>query len=160
MDECLQFWSVFSKKRGTHLRWGYPFATLDRTAMGYLDQTRQGTRSTKKTKKMHAKDVEEVVEDDEVGSRDEFLRWNVCSTHDMMNSSDATGRFPICSKSGWEYILVSTMGGYVHLELLKDRTKEEYVRAYKSMYTYFQRYGHTPRLQRLDNESSSDLKNF
>jgi hypothetical protein len=89
-----------------------------------------------------------------------FLKWNVFGAQELMNSSDATGRFPITTKSGWNYLLVSTMGGYVHLELLKDRTKGEYIRAYKQMYAYFKMYGHTPTIQRLDNESSTELELF
>ena len=116
------------------------------TAMGYLDQTRQGQRSTRQA--------------NATPTPDEFLRVTVLTAKELMNSSDATGRFPIITKSGWEYLLVSTMGGYVHLQLLKSRSKSEYVRVYKLMYDYFQQYGHQPTIQRLDNESSSDLEVF
>lgn len=124
------------------------------TAMGYLDQSRQGQRSTRQ----HATPVDE--DEDDTGVDDDFLRFAMIATADLMNSSDATGRFPIPTKSGFEYILVSTLGGYVHLQLLKSRNKSEYVRAYKLMYDYYEQYGHKPTIQRLDNESSSDLETF
>ena len=123
------------------------------TAMGYLDQSRQGQRSTKRP-------PQSTLDDEVEDPNDDFLRWAVLATHDLMNSSDATGRFPIPTKSGYEYILVSTLGGYVHLQLLKSRSKAEYVRAYKAMYAYYEQYGHKPTIQRLDNESSTDLETF
>jgi len=74
------------------------------TAMGYLDQTRQGQRSTRQA---HATPIPDEDNDDE------FLRVMVMPVTELMNSSDATGRFPITTKSGWEYLLVSTLGGYM-----------------------------------------------
>ena len=124
------------------------------TAMGYLDQSRQGQRSTRQATKPV------VSEDEAEETSDEFLRFAVVATAELMNSSDATGRFPIATKSGYEYILVSTFCGYVHLQLLQARSKGEYVRAYKLMYDYYDQYGHKPTIQRLDNESSTDLETF
>jgi hypothetical protein len=127
------------------------------TAMGYLDQTRQGHRSTRRA------NIATVIDEDDWGAEemdDEFLRCRVMPAKDLMNASDATGRFPMSTKSGWDYLLVSTLGGYVHLQLLQDRTKGEYVRAYRLMYSYFKQYGHTPTIQRLDNESSTELELF
>jgi hypothetical protein len=69
-----------------------------------------------------------------------------------MNSSDATGRFPFPTLSGYNYILVSTLKGYVHFELLRKRTAPEDLRAYKAMYAFYAGLGKTPTIQRLDNE--------
>jgi hypothetical protein len=66
------------------------------------------------------------------------------------NSSDATGGFNCPSLSDWKYILVSVMNNYVHLELLHDRTKGEYLRAYKAMYTFFTDRDKAPTKQILD----------
>jgi hypothetical protein len=60
-----------------------------------------------------------ISEDEEDEDDDPFLRLQVlpasaCTT----NSSDATGKFPFPTKSGWNYLLVSTMNGYIHLELM------------------------------------------
>jgi hypothetical protein len=128
--------------------------------MGYLNNEKQGQNSTKfkevrfsASQNKHLRvEVEVEVEEDEEEELDEYLKWSVMGVQELMNSLDATGRFPITSKSGWDYILVSTMKGYVHLELLQDRTKAEYyVRAYRSMYDVFKRHGHQPTIQRLDN---------
>jgi hypothetical protein len=52
------------------------------------------------------------------------------------------------------------MNNYVHLELLHDRTKGEYLRAYKAMYAFFADRGKAPTLQILDNETSGELVTF
>jgi hypothetical protein len=134
------------------------------TALGYLDQTRQGQHSTQPaapsvTKRVTAPPM--ISEDEEDEDDDPFLRLQVlpasaCTT----NSSDATGKFPFPTKSGWNYLLVSTMNGYIHLELMANRSKKEYLRVYESTYEFYKSRGHTPTAQRLDNETSSDLENF
>jgi hypothetical protein len=79
---------------------------------------------------------------------------------EFMNSSDATGKFPFFTLSGWNYILVSTFKGYVHFELIQKRTAPEYLRAYKAMYAFYTGLGKMPTIQRLDNESSNELQHF
>jgi hypothetical protein len=137
------------------------------TALGFLDQHIKGHNSTRVTKgkannvSPRSNSVEiDNVEDEDEEVVDEHLKWQVIGAQELMNSSDATGRLPITTKSGWDYILVSTLNGYVHLQLLRDRSKEEYVRAYKLMYDYYRRWGHRPTIQRLDNETSTDLELF
>jgi hypothetical protein len=133
------------------------------TAMGYLDQTRQGQRSTKHRKKATARAMA-AYQYDPMDMGEESDSGNVCfqviTREQFFNSSDATGRFPIPTASGWEYILVSTLNGYVHLELLKDRTASEYRRAYTAMYAFYELHGKLPTTQRLDNESSGQLRAF
>jgi hypothetical protein len=74
---------------------------------------------------------------------------------EFMNSSDATGKFPFPTLSGWNYILVSTLKGYVHFELLRRRTAPEHLQAYEAMYAFDAGLGKTPTIQRLNNESST-----
>jgi hypothetical protein len=77
-----------------------------------------------------------------------------------MISSELMGKFPFPTLSGWNYILVSTLKGYVYFELLRKRTAPEYLRAYKAMYTFYAGLGKTPTIQRLDNDSSNELQHF
>jgi hypothetical protein len=77
-----------------------------------------------------------------------------------MNSSDATDEFPFETLSGWNYVLGSTLKGYVHLQLLRNRKAPEYRRAYKDMYAFYAALGKTTRTQRLDNETSGELEIF
>lgn len=142
------------------------------TAMGYLDQHRQNHRSTKTKQRKgrlpaqatpsaaaaHAAMEDQMHTIDEAA--DPHLCFQVLSATDFLNSSDATGKFPLTTLSGWNYLLVSTMGGYMHFELLRDRTAPEYRRAYKAMYAFYTNLSKTPTRQRLDNESSNILEEF
>jgi hypothetical protein len=56
--------------------------------------------------------------------------------------------------------LVSTLNGYVHLELMQNRQKSEYLRCYKATYDFYKHHGHIPEIQRLDNETSFVLEEF
>ncbi len=90
------------------------------TAMGYLDQTRQGQRSTRSVRVTTSSVAPSTrVVDDTAPICDgvEHLSLTVISMASFMNSSDATGRFLITTKSGYNYLLVSTIGGYVHLRV-------------------------------------------
>jgi hypothetical protein len=130
------------------------------TAMGYLDQTRQGQHSTKPSIAPADKpeSVEDTSDDDE---NDPCVRYQVLPVTEILtNASDATGRFPFPTRSGYNYLLVSTMNGYVHLELMTSRTKKEYLRVYKSTYDFYELHKKKPTNQRLDNETSFALEDF
>ena len=143
------------------------------TAMGYLDQSRQGMQSTRKrlrqkTQARHASatasmaaacaddNLTHIIDADSTPN----LCFQVLSAKEWRNSSDATGKFPFTTMSGWNYVLVSTLKGYVHLELLRDRTASEYRRAYAAMYAFYESKGKLPTAQRLDNETSATLESF
>ena len=76
------------------------------------------------------------------------------------NHSDATGRFPVVSSQGNQYILVSVFNKYVHLEPLASRSAESYVKAYKATFAFFSSLKHRIAVQRLDNETSALLEDF
>lgn len=131
-------------------------------AMGHLDTTRQGLNSTRRTTAASAATYPDADDDTSELDQDDpgTLRFYIKPTSEWINASDATGGFNCPSASRWKYILVSVMNNYVHLELLRDRTKAEYLRAYKSMYAFYADKGKTPTLQILDNETSGVLATF
>jgi hypothetical protein len=135
------------------------------TAMGYLDQTRQGQQSTKSKRGPRSKHPVRFSApissppspiDDALHShiQDEFESPNLCfqvlSVKDFMNSSDATGKFPFPTVSGYNYILVSTLKGYVHFELMRSRHASEYVRVYTAMYAFYAELGKLPTTRQRD----------
>jgi hypothetical protein len=136
------------------------------TARAYLDQTRQGQNSTKPGKNngkrrkapRHVQEADEDCLEDDI--EHDQLRFSIIERDDLKNWSDTTGRFPFATIQGFNYLLVSTYGGYVHLELLRDRSQAEYVRAYTLMYAFYKERGHQPRSQGLDNETSHALEAF
>jgi len=76
--------------------------------------------------------------------------------------SDLTGRFPIESYTGMNYIFVC----YVYklntilLRTMKNREDKEMVTAFKSCYNELTTKGHYPTLHVLDNECSSAVKEY
>jgi hypothetical protein len=80
--------------------------------------------------------------------------------HHETNFSDATGTFPITSRSENKYILISTFLGYIHYELVKSRRAEDMLNAYKNTIELYKELGLTPRYQRLDNETSNILEEY
>ena len=79
---------------------------------------------------------------------------------DFLNSSDMAGRSPFISHRGYEYMLISVFRSYIHVELLKNRTAAELVRAYRATYDFYLALGFSPTVQMLDNETGKELAHF
>jgi hypothetical protein len=75
---------------------------------------------------------------------------------------DLTGRFPIQSSSGHQYIL--TLYDYdsntISTEPMKNRTNKEMIRAYTSMHKQLVNAGLKPELQVIDNECSAAFRKY
>jgi hypothetical protein len=123
----------------------------DATAIGHLDLTRQHAV-------MHPDMNQEQVEEDcDATANMIFTRsWDIREA----NHSDATGRFPVQSLHGNNYLLVSVYHGYIHLEPMKSRTSVQYINAYSRTLNHFARLGTNIELQLLDNETSDALEDF
>ena len=116
------------------------------TAKGYLDQVRQGLQSTK-AKETYTR-------------RTEDSPVTVLTVPISLEShSDLSGRFPVPSVTGEQYVLLSVWNGYVHMEPMANRKSASYARAFEATYAFFHSaHGSTPTLQRLDNETSGELE--
>ena len=73
---------------------------------------------------------------------------------------DLTGRFPVPSHNGAQYIFVSVLDGYIHVETMRTRPHTKYITAYKKTLNFFAHLGRKPAFQRLDNETSGPLETF
>ena len=91
-----------------------------------------------------------------------LAEWSRASTLTKADwsSADLTGRFPVRSHDGFEYILVVRHRGYIHLVPLKNRTALSYVSAYKSVVSFFSSLSHPLTHLLLDNETSSHLTDY
>jgi hypothetical protein len=80
----------------------------------------------------------------------------------QINHMDLSGRLPVTSHKGYEYILLSfcLYANYIHLELMKNRSASEYVRAYARTHEFFLDHGIRSDHLRLDNEASNDLRAY
>jgi hypothetical protein len=124
------------------------------SAAGHLDQARQNAHSTTKSyaQRLSNKDTgeSEVLEPTHI--------WTNLETNHM----DATGRFPVTSHTGKQYILImySEGGNYIKPITMKDRTKESFRKAYTEGHSFFTAKGLAPTFQRMDNEISNDLRTY
>ena len=150
------------------------------TAMGHLDQTRQVKRPRKRAQGQARHQLSspqpmptsEPTTDPTTGDPnyddpiDEDpltdVHTKIVLLSDLSNVAhvDATGRFPVKSRKGNEYVLVSVWDGYVHFEAMSSRSSASYVQAYTRMLAFYKSVGRTPRFWRLDNETSAELEKF
>ena len=100
------------------------------THVGHLDRNRQGQRSTQR-QELSSLPVD--LNDELSPPPDEWASkaYIKLVTLDHTNHSDATGRFPVTSLRGNQYILVSVFNNYVHLEPMPSRSAAAYLKAYK-----------------------------
>lgn len=132
------------------------------TALGHLDQNRQGQNSTKRFVSLFPENPHDQVDDARPlsdTSIDNNAYTHVFTLTDTMHS-DLTGKFPVTSFSGMQYIIVSVLDGYIHVEPMRTRHHLEYIAAYKRTINFFAKLGRKPIFQRLDNETSHALETF
>ena len=105
------------------------------TAMGHLDRVRQGMASTKPAAPLRPRpllpfdpaqqdlldasdypDITPVIPTDEDSDHTFIKLIRV----DEASHSDLTGRFPLASRLGYEYCLISVWRGYIHVEVRKS----------------------------------------
>jgi len=132
------------------------------TSKGHLDQVRQGMRSTARLSDddplfdspsdLHPQPVPRN------SSRSTVTVKVVPFTE--MRSTDLTGRFPVQSKSGAQYVMVMLSCNYIHVEPMNTRQGPDYVRAYSRGSEFFKSHGITPLYERLDNETSTALERY
>ena len=140
------------------------------TAQGHLDRTRRSMRSTKPTSTAAPTTIPTTSDpsspdtdatSDSPYSEDEyqhiFVKLLPMST---ISHADITGRFPHASQAGNQYILLSIWCGYIHFELMKNRSATEFVRAYQATITFHSKLGKRIDIMRLDNETSTDLDTY
>ena len=132
------------------------------TALGHLDQVRQGQNSTKRFVSLFTDmdgDSPDNIHVATENSIDSHTYTHVFALTETMHS-DLTGKFPVTSFSGMQYIIVSVMDGYIHVEPMRSRHHLEYIAAYKRTINFFSMLGRKPIFQRLDNETSTALETF
>ena len=147
------------------------------TALGHLDQKRQGLDSTTKTRSIVPNipvnslpnpvalspsndDCRDPMDPDDEDpydpGRPPELYCKLVTAADI----DASGRFPVASARKHEYMLLSYFKGYVHVEPLHNRHHTSYIDAYQRTLDHWKQYGSIPAIFRLDNETSTQLESF
>ena len=138
------------------------------TAKGHMVRVRQGLQSTKSNRQdiLDARaDVDDMAPPEHCCAAIENEMFCFVITRDEHNNtiySNLTGRFPIESYTGMNYILVV----YVYklnaplMVAIKSRKDEDMVAAFTSVYQELKTYGHKPALHVLNNECSKAVKQY
>jgi hypothetical protein len=131
------------------------------TAKGHLDQTRQvkKQRTLKRQNLLTTETSSETLSFDAESYDDP----DICiKTYDLQEPihADLTGRFPIMSLKGNQYLLVACWHGYFHFVLMASRKADCYVQAYTKVLAFFRGLGRNPSILRLDNETSGKLEAY
>lgn len=128
------------------------------TTKGHMDQTRKNIRPT-------PHDITETDDNDIVPQEAD----NIATNHLYLTIettgkiyTDQTGRFPVKSSRGNQYILVAYDydSNAILTEPLKNRQGKEILRAYTKIIEYLQIRGFKPRTHWLDNEASQAIKDY
>ena len=133
------------------------------TALGHLDQSRQGQRSTQPKPLRVIEPVDETESDYHplLEKPSHFIYARVHG-YEGRQHVDATGRFPYTSAAGTAYCMVfyGEDSNYIHVEPLPSRSAAHILAAYQRSHKFFAARGVTPRYVRLDNEASTSLKEW
>jgi hypothetical protein len=141
------------------------------SAMGHLDQVRQGTRSTQPRTPtgatihtmpgLHIDDHMANAPQAPLNARTNLVFMQIHAI-DGVISSDQTGRFPITSNRGNAYVAVFYIydANYIRFIPIKSRSKEELLRAYHKVYKWLLVWGFKPFLHKMDNETSHEVETF
>ena len=80
---------------------------------------------------------------------------------DEASHSDLTGRLPFTSRRGTQYLHISVWKNYAHIEPQRSKSAADHVASYNAALRFFKDKGNVRiTVQRLDNETSSELDTF
>ena len=73
-------------------------------------------------------------------------------------AADLTGQLPCPSRQGDQYLLISVLDNYIHIEPMPTRTTHQYLKAFRKTIKFFRDRNRQLRAQTLDNETSTELE--
>jgi hypothetical protein len=125
------------------------------TAMGHMNQRRQNIRSASR-----APTDKHIPLDTDLYTNTHLVYAVVVDQGQLY--TDLTGKFPVRSIKGNYYVMVCYIYdlNYIKVVGMKSRSTSEWVKSYDSLYQELKVKGLKSKLQNLDNEASTALKNF
>jgi hypothetical protein len=123
--------------------------------MGHMNQQSQNIRSTSK-----ASNEKQQPPDTDLGTKTHLVYAGVVDQGQLY--TDLTGKFPVRSSKGNSYVMLCYIYdcNYIKVVPMKSRSASEWVNSYDSIHQELSVKGFKPKLQTLDNEASTALKNF
>jgi hypothetical protein len=124
-------------------------------AMVHMNQRRHNIRSTSR-----APADKQQSPDTDLGAKTHLV-YAVVSDQGQLYT-DPTGKFLVISSKGNSYVMVCYIYdcNYIKVVPMKSRSASEWVKSYVSIHQELTVKGSKPKLQTLDNEASTALKNF
>ena len=132
------------------------------TAKGHMHQSRQGIRSTR-PKPVTPSDPQDMNPDHQPQAAHHIYCFAALAD---LNSgtiyTDLTGRFPVRSYKGMQYIFVcyEYASNSIHVRPMKSREDANMVETFKNIYGYLKSKNFTPILNVMDNECSKAVLEF
>jgi hypothetical protein len=125
------------------------------TAMGHMNQRRQKVRSNLK-----ASVEKQQSPDTDLGTKTHLVYAFVVDQAQLY--TDLTGKFPVQSSKGNSYVMLCYIFDCNNIKVvpMKSRSASEWVKAYGIIHQEITVNGFKRKLQTLDNEASTALKNF
>jgi hypothetical protein len=125
------------------------------TAMGHMNQRRQNIRSTSR-----ASIEKQQPPDTDLGANTHLVYAVVADQAQLY--ANLTGKFPVRSSKGNSYVMLCYIYdcSYIKVVPMKSRSASEWVKSDGSIHEELTVKGFKPKLQALDNEASTALKNF
>jgi hypothetical protein len=98
--------------------------------------------------------------DTDLGTKTHLVYAAIVDEGQLYN--DLTGKFPVRSSKGKSYVMLCYIYdcNYIKVVPMKSRSASEWVKAYDSIHQELTVEGFKPKLQTLDNEASTALKNL
>ena len=138
------------------------------TDKGHMVRTRSGTRSTRHN---HQEVVDARLQVEDMNPQEQactalddamFCFAILADENENTIYSDLTGRFPVQSYSGNNYIFVAYVYSInaILLRPMKNRSDASMVAVFRDIYTYLQQCGCSPKLHVLDNECSKAVQQY
>jgi hypothetical protein len=124
-------------------------------AMGHMNQRRQNIQSTS-----NAPIEKQPTPDADLGTKNHLVYAVVVDQGQLY--TDLTGKFPVRSSKGHSYVMVCYIYdcNYIKVVPMKSSSASEWVKAYDSIHQELTVKVFKPKLQTLDNEALTALKNF
>jgi hypothetical protein len=125
------------------------------TAMGHMNQWRQNIRSTSEAP------IENQPSPDTDLGTNTYLAYAVIVDQGQLYTA-LTGKFPVRSSKGNSYVMLFYIYdcNYIKVIPMKSRSASKLVKAYDSIHQELTIKGFKPKLQTLNTEASTALKNF
>ena len=136
------------------------------TAKGHMVRKRQGVQSTRSQRKeildarLELADMNPPQEACAANENEMFCFAALADANEGVIYSDQTGRFPVMSHEGMQYLFIAYIydENAILIRPLRNREDSSMVECFKDVYSYLEARGCKPKLHVLDNECSRAIK--